>query len=371
MSTDTILVLGSTGQVGRYVLDYLARTPSIGRIVATSIEEEQHRAQRIISNSIVSANIGNIYPKIVFTKLNLEDEDETINVLQNVQPKVIIHSATLMSSYYYIAKIKKIASNMGFKSYLAGHTLAKDLHLIYKLMRAVAKSGIKTFVVNLSFPDITNYILAKVGLSPTVGAGTIDLTVNGIKRIVANNLGVPANNLFINMVAHHSLRINPPEIVPFYLKIKLGDKDVTDRFDLHKLVGEATRTTTSTPEVSNAPLAASSAYANARNILFDTGNLKHAPGANGMIGGTPVRLDASGVEIILPEGLSMKDAEDINMKGLKFDGIERIADDGTVVFTEQTVRLLHDVLNLSWDKMKIKEAKEMSDALVRAYQRLS
>ena len=62
MCTSSVMVVGSTGQVGKRVLEYLARTPSINEIVATSRNEEI--ALRIINNTIMGSNICKIYPKI-------------------------------------------------------------------------------------------------------------------------------------------------------------------------------------------------------------------------------------------------------------------------------------------------------------------
>lgn len=369
MPNETVMVVGSTGRVGCRVLEYLARTQCIKHIVAA--DKNADILRRIVENTIVCTSICKLYPRIDFVQLDLDDEEESVTALCEHRPKVVVNAATLMSSYYYIAKIKKRAKHKGLRSYLAGHTLAKDLYLILKLMKATKKSRIDTHVVNVAFPDITHCVLGKIGLAPTVGAGTIDLTVNGIQRIVAERMRSPIHNIAATMVAHHALRINPPEIVPFYLKICLGDKDITAKFDSCELIREASRSTTSTFEVTNESLAASSASENARNILFDSENLTHAPGANGALGGAPVRLSAKGAEIVPPDGMSITDVEKINEGGLKFDGIERIKDDGTVVFTDETYKLMREVLNIEWKSMRIDETKDMADDLKTAYERLS
>ena len=121
--------------------------------------------------------------------------------------------------------------------------------------------------------------------------------------------------------------------VPYYLRIRAVDKDVTDQFDIEKDIW-AKLPIYFFPE----PLGghqqewiASCVTRNILVILFDTGEVVHAPGPERLPGGYPVRLSAKGAELVVPNGLTREEGIRINENAQRLEGIEKIADDGTVV----------------------------------------
>jgi len=60
----------------------------------------------------------------------------------------------------------------------------------------------------------------------------------------------------------------------------------------------------------------------------------HAPGVFGLVGGFPVRFVRGALELRVPDGLSLEEAVRFNNLAAKGEGIERIAEDGTVFYTE-------------------------------------
>jgi len=66
----------------------------------------------------------------------------------------------------------------------------------------------------------------------------------------------------------------------------------------------------------------------------------------------------------------MKKALEMNKEGWKPDGIEEIKEDGTVVFTDLTCRLLKELLDLNWTQVKVTEMEQMTEDLIRAYTKL-
>lgn len=361
------MVTGGAGRVGSYVLEFLARTPGIDKIVLTDINEALGRA--VVNNAIIGTAVSDIYPKIEFKRLDLTSEDQIQTLIKEVEPRVIIHTGTLLSSFYYARIIKKRIKGLGIRSYLAGHTIAKDLALIYRLMKALKKTSIDAKVVNVTFPDNTHPVLAKRGLVPTVGAGTIDLNVQGIKKSVADKIGAPMNNIFVTMVAHHAVRVYPAGDVPYYLKIRCFGEDITGKFDLNELISESNRLT-GIGVRDNAPMTAASIVKNVVAILNDSGLLTHAPGIDGIPGSVPVRLTSKGAEIMLPKDLSLEDVRKINEAGMRLDGIEKIEEDGTVFFTDQAIKLLREILHIDREKMRISETEEMAKELISAYKKL-
>jgi hypothetical protein len=79
--------------------------------------------------------------------------------------------------------------------------------------------------------------------------------------------------------------------------------------------------------------AAATAHA-VRALLSDEPVATHAPAPGGRPGGYPVRLSRGSIELDLPDWLDESAAVDVNERAARWDGIERIEPDGTVVFTE-------------------------------------
>ena len=368
MSERTVMVTGGAGRVGSYAVDYLARTPGIGKVVVADLNEDVGIS--VVNNALIGTSVLDLFPRVEFVKLDLLNIEQTAKVLESIRPRVILHTATLLSSFNYIDLIRRSIKSY----YLAGHSIAKDLVLIHKLMKAVKSSDIDTRVVNLAFPDNTCPVLAKVGLAPTIGAGNAQITAEAARKVVAAKLNVPISNVSVTLIAHHAISVAPLNNVPYYLKIRVAGDDVTAKFDSYKIIEEAKQQVIGTTPgwmAEHSPMTAACAVRIVRGIVNDSGELSLAPALNGIPGCLPVRLNAQGAEVVLPQDLTMQDAMKIFEGGMKADGIERIENDGTVVFTEPTVRLMEDVLHMNWPKMRVDQAEEMAKDFKLAYKRLN
>jgi hypothetical protein len=109
------------------------------------------------------------------------------------------------------------------------------------------------------------------------------------------------------------------------------------------------------------PRVASSAVKNMMAMINNTNELTHLPGPNGLPGGYSVRVGGKGAEVVLPEGITFEQAVQVNLAALKFDGIEEIKDDGTIVFTEETLQLTKEWLGAEVGKeLRLEDAEEMA-----------
>jgi hypothetical protein len=88
-----------------------------------------------------------------------------------------------------------------------------------------------------------------------------------------------------------------------------------------------------------------------------------------MPGGYPVRATAEGVQVFLPDGITMQEAVRINEEGGKADGIERISDDGTVYFTAEVVRSMKDTIGFDVKPMRPNDVDERAREIGAAYRR--
>lgn len=365
MVEGTVLLVGA-GDVGRHVANYLACYRSVEKMIV--VDRDEGRARSAAANAEMCAHYLGNYPSVEARGLDLGDEDQTVRLLREVSPSVVYNSTTMFPYSYYTPLAKRRAAELGLRGYYPGHTLAKDLVLIHKLMRAVKSTGVPVKVVNVAFPDNTHPVLGKVGLSPTVGSGNVDNLAMNVRKLAANKLGVPAHNLTVTLISHHAVSQSwvDPSQVPYYLKIRMGENDLTKRFDTNALIVEGNNL-----PVDDQQMAAISSVKMIVSILEDRGEIVHGAGVNGMPGCVTARLDRRGAEVVLPDDLTLDQVVQIGLGGMKFDGIERVEDDGTAVFTEATAEYMRRALDLDWPRMRLDQAEEMSHDLAAAYDRMA
>ena len=111
------------------------------------------------------------------------------------------------------------------------------------------------------------------------------------------------------------------------------------------------------------PVVASSVCKILMGILFDTKELGHAPGPNGLPGGYPVKLSADGVDVFLPEGLTREEAIEINEKAQVFEGVESIEPDGTVVLTDKSAGIFKKLLDIECKAYTVENAESKAKEL--------
>lgn len=365
-----VIVIG-IGDLGGWVVELLARLPGIEnkKIVVASRNENPAR-KRAYSASVGASFLGR-GPKVDFVRLDLNDIDKTGQLLKKFQPKVICNCATLQP-WWIVNEIKpeiwsKIEAGAGFGPWGPIH-----LTLIYKLMQAITKYEIKSLVVNCCYPDLTNAVLWRSGFQCTCGIGNGDLLLPGIKMGVAKRLGISANNVFPYLIMHHSqvsqFMANGIPGTPYFLKIMFADKDVTRQFDADKLIMDGINEWL--PGQHTHPITASSTVKTIYHLLFDTGEISFAPGPNGEIGGYPVRMHGKGVDIVLPEGISMQKARKLNENAQKKDGIEKIELDGKVILTEKAHSVMQEFLGYDCKSFGIADVAERAQELLKRYDEL-
>jgi hypothetical protein len=345
MSHNSLMIVG-LGDLGGYVLEFLARVPNMSKIITADINEDW--GFRKTNSAIAGASQFGFYPDIEFIQLDAFDIDKTAKILQEVQPTVLYNSMTLQS-WWVITQLPqdayKVIDEARFAPWYPMH-----FHPAHKLMQAVKKSGIKAHVVNAAFPDLVNPALAKIGLAPTVGIGNIDNTRCSLRIVAAKMFDVPLRAVTIYMVAPHYVsyylgRYGNSGGAPYYLKVIIDDKDVTSRINIDEFFAKVTTVGKRPGGIQAHPVVASSVCKIIMGILFDTKELGHAPGPNGLPGGYPIKLSADGVEVFLPEGLSIEEAIRINNEAQVFEGVESIEDDGTVVLTDKSAAIFKKVLD--------------------------
>jgi hypothetical protein len=178
------------------------------------------------------------------------------------------------------------------------------------------------------------------------------------------------------MVAAHTIGVLGTRTgVPYFFKIVVRDQDITSKVDVDSLIsdrlmgGQAPeRTWRSWIKY---PVVASSAVKNIMAIINDSQLYTHAPGPNGLPGGYPLRLGANGVEVVLPEELTLDEAIKINLDALKNEGIEEIKDDGTLVNTEAGCEINKEIFGIDLKEIRFSDMEDVAKEVVSALKKVA
>lgn len=359
------VMLVGLGEVGTHILEFLVRDTRCPELIVCDVNEEV--SQKRVNNALIGAAVFRLYPQVTFRKLNLTDIEDTAKLIGEEKPDVIINCA-VMQTWHVIRKLPEdLYAKLSSAS--LGAWLPCQLGLAYKLMEAVKLSGLQPKVINTSLSCMTNPVLAKVGLAPTIGIGNVELIEPAVRIAVSRQCKVPADIVKIYLVAHHVWWVYPREAGykkgPYFIKIMINDKDVTDQFDTDQLLWDAIKLYP--PGTEFTTVSANSTIKNMHALLSPTPIFTHSPAPNGLPGGYPVLLSSKGAEVALPEGITLEEAIRINEESNQIDGIARIEDDGTVVYADYSRHILKEMLGFDRPTFRPEESFEVALELMAKY----
>jgi hypothetical protein len=257
-------------------------------------------------------------------------DGQDIEALQRLftvfEPDVIVQCATLLSPF----ELKKVGTPAAMAILKGGFALqtAAQLPIIRTVMQARKAVGLRCPVINCSYPDVTNPMLALEGLAPSSGIGNVAIMALRFQRLIPDSLGTE-----LRVVGHHSqlgssLAGEPaasPARVPL---VFLGDRRLEEKELLIKPGLLAGTTLNHLAAVTIEPIL--------KGFLDrDTVTETHAPGVLGLQGGPPVSFMSGEVSLCLPRGLSFDQASEFNRISAAGDGVKGIGKDGTLFFTDE------------------------------------
>ncbi|OEU54091.1 MAG: hypothetical protein BA862_10490 [Desulfobulbaceae bacterium S3730MH12] len=339
---EKVLMVG-TGDVGAHLLEFMARQDHAYEVIVGDIDEE--KARLLCNNAVIGAAHHGKNPIFRPVKVDLFDIEGTTELIQKEKPSAVIN-LTVMHTWHLIRQLPEDVYAK-ISSAALGAWLPCQLTLPMKLAQALKASGVKAHYINTSLSCLTNPVLGKIGLAPTIGIGNIDMIQPGVRTYVAQQAGIARSRVETLQVCHHQHWVYPREAgylpdAPYLMKIMIDKKDVTSDWDTDKIMYEAVKLY---PEgLPFTSVSASSTLKNLNALLFDANLMTHSPGPKGLPGGYPVKLNAEGAEVYLPSEWTLEQAIKVNEKAGQLDAIEEIKDDGTVVFADYTYDIMKDSL---------------------------
>lgn len=363
-----IMLIG-LGDLGGVLLDLMLRMPeAVELVVGTrNLARDQMRCRL---SQLAAEGQGSL-SRVRAVALDLNDVGATAATLEKEAPELVLSTATMATWWLPDLLPKEDAQAIhqaGFGVWLPCH-LAPTL----LLMKAVRAANYRGHVLTAPYPDVVNDALGKVGLAPTCGIGNVAEIVAKIHAHTAQKIGCARNQIQISLVAHHALvhyayahEAWPvtEDIPPFLLSIRHEGKPITDEVDGRALLlapepiaaGRVTHILTASLTV---PLVR--AFMSQRPVAL------HAPGVHGLPGGYPVLVSEAGVVLNLKE----KDREQAiatNQRAQRYDGIESVLSDGTVIMNEANAAQLRTLIGYCPTHVRLDEVQEQAAEIVRAYQ---
>ena len=358
-------MLVGLGDLGSVVLEFLAREDGLGRIVVASRNVERGTARCNLAR--LGAIAQGCAPAISFVPLDLDDLQAVAETVRREAPDVIVSTATMQT--WWLPSLLPPEQRAAIYSAGFGVWLPVHMTLTLKLMQALREAGYAGATLTAPFPDVVNCVLGRLGLAPTCGLGNVAQFVPKVRMLAAGRLGVPLDAVRVLMVAHHALgpavvRSKVDRMPPYFLRIEHGGQDVTEAIGADELLVAPYRRTAGP---ASHFLTAGTTVRLIRALLSDSRALLHEPAPNGLPGGYPVIVGRGTVQPAPIDGLTLEEAIDINERSHRFDGIERIEADGTVVFCPEAAAVLRDELGYDCARLPPEESEERAKELIARF----
>ncbi len=352
---DTLFII-SLGELGTNLLEAVARSNLFRRIVVGSRSEI--KATRRMNNALVGAGTEGYYPQLEAVEFDLNDP-ACVSILKSLNPDVIFSAPTLMPWW----KISTPGSGaVPFGGFISLHLAPMRI-----LQDRIAEANLNSLWIAASFPDVINPVLAAIGYGPFCGVGNVQEPIAKICSGVAAVHQVKPTDVGVRLVAQHAFEYfvmrdeGSDELPPYLMEVLIDGKDVTE----------------TAREVLKAPfpfpydlhfnrVTASSGLMVLKAIANPLPTATHLPGCLGLPGGYPVIINGENIELDLAPGWAKDEAVDVNRRSMRWDGIELIDTDGTVVFTEDTSKALFNLTGQMISEVHPNSATQQARTLLEA-----
>ena len=141
------------------------------------------------------------HPNFNPIQVDLFEGERTTELIKSEKPDAIIN-CTVLHTWHLIRQLpdelyKKISS-AGL-----GAWLPCQLALGLNLAKSIQGSGLSPYYINISLSCLTNPVMGKVGLAPTIGIGNVDLIAPAVLTYVAQQKGIDRFRIETFHVCHH------------------------------------------------------------------------------------------------------------------------------------------------------------------------
>jgi hypothetical protein len=333
MKQETKVLLVGLGDLGSKIAIGLASSAAIHELVIAGRGVDAGFALERVASACGDGRVR-------FVQLDAMRVDEISEILHREAPSVVVQAASLLSPWFLQSRKDRIARLILQAGFAA--QLCAQLPVVRTVMEAARAATYRGPVVNCSYPDVTHPILARMQLAPTAGVGNAGM----IHRFVSSRLrALGAREFSLQVLAHHA------DVAPV---ANSRPRACTPADAAPKVYIDGSLSSTAADLLYGAPpvtdggslnlVTASHAVALIHALRPEAPPWETSvPGVFGLPGGWPVRIEEGNMRLHLPGDLTVAVGEHCQSEAAKFDGIQDIAVDGTVTFTEHACSLLRQV----------------------------
>ncbi|SFC63077.1 hypothetical protein [Tropicimonas isoalkanivorans] len=370
----TVAIFGSAGVVGLEIARTMIFQPDVTRLVLVDIAEEKMRTEA--NDCMMLAEKMRLESvEVIPVVTDLTRDGAIQEVLEVYAPDVSIQAAIPISWYTLANSVpKETWKRVNFEARI-GPFLPLLLSFPIKFMEAWRAAGSPGEVIQLSLPDVVNPVLKGMGLAPSCGSGNTENLCSTLRLEVADRLSAPTREVDVRLISHHyhSWFMHSPSDLSdlddrmFYFRAFWNSSDVTDEIIAQEdfLPKIRKRYPYQRPR-----FAATSVVKNTVKMLRGDSVITHVCSPASLGGGMDARFTANGWEPVVPNGLTMADAEAIYDVGRKADGIETLAADGTVTFTDKAHGAMQELLGFDCKVLRPEDVHDRRDELLTCIQSL-
>ena len=351
--------MAGLGDLGSRVVDALAREPAIERLIAAG--RDAARGAAVAGQAALTAQLLGGPSMVAYEHADLEDVEATAALLGRVDPDIIVVAASYHTWW-------RSPDSLPYAVWLP-----LQLRLVRRLMEAHGAAGIGGRVVCLPYPDVVIPALRGIGLAPDAGGGNVAEVAAKLRLLASAAHGTPRDEVDVRLVMHHAVeRIalgafeslgggagqdgDPPWAAEVRVRGRLlPEADVGALFHAPYPLPPGRETH---------GLTAAATVALVRALLTDEPCVCHVPGAAGLPGGYPAHVGRGGIELALPEGISRAQAVDVNQAAGRWDGVEQIEDDGTVIYTAAAAQATEEAFGHRVDRLAPGDHDAAADELL-------
>src|SRR4051794_17679633 len=342
-----VLLIGA-GDMGERFAMGLAASGRVRELVLVDVAGSglREKAAALVSSHDVRVRAVETEPR---------DQYSFERLLRDLAPDLVIQAAALQSPWALIGRDDPVASALN-RAGLAIR-LPFQLPCLLAVMRAVRETGYDGPVANISLPDITHPILARHGLTPTVGLGNVSMLLVRSRAAWRARNG-DGDAPLLRVIGHHNhvygvMQGTPPADAADGPRVYVGDDG--ERADELAYGGPPVQPgpRPNHPPPPPAPPAPPAPPPPPPPPPGGAPAPPRAPGAAplrwstpaplGLPGGFPVRIEAGTLNLDLPPGTDLEEAAEFCRRIAHGDGLDHVDDDGTVHFTEAAQAMMAPV----------------------------
>ncbi len=292
-----VLIIGP-GDMGRRIALGLGARPDVRELVLAGLSGG--------TGAAAAGMVGSVCDVVVrFDGRDCASAEAVADLIEEARPDVIVQCASLLSPWALLGRDDPVARALAAAG--LGVALPMQLPVVLATMRAARHVGFAGPVANLSFPDVANVVLGRLGLAPTCGLGNVTMHLLRVRGALRAELGPDAELPLLRLLGHHNqvyavMRADEPADPAERVRVHVGEEGAR-RDDL------AYRGHPFAAGVVYNEVTAAAVVETVAALLPRAGRTRlSVPASFGLPGGYPVAIEDGVLELDLPPGVQLDEA---------------------------------------------------------------